>query len=262
MTRSKVTDAECQTPKENSTKVDWRKCMDENDITLDYVSWVYLPAGWQKSHERANGVRRQVNMLNFLNFFFSSIKYPLLFQNISSFFSNFRIKVQSRGRAFLEQFVLVFFISCDCQFFSQTCRFSLLSFDCYCCGAFFHYTEHVRIETDESSVLNYTTTSKSSDLSFSVEYLMLSLQGKICTRYCLKENSRWDKASNNEKRKLSLFLSFWWPCFFTFRGFCKPVLIVLPNNWGDPIPDKVHKLNRYPSVFYIWEKIDRFDVHR
>ena len=38
MTRSKVTDAECQTPKENSTKVDWRKCMDENDITLDYVS--------------------------------------------------------------------------------------------------------------------------------------------------------------------------------------------------------------------------------
>jgi len=93
--RSKVTDAECQTPKENSTKVDWRKCMDENDITLDY-----------------------------------------------------------------------------------TCRFSLLSFDCYCCGAFFHYTEH----------------------------------GKICTRYCLKENS---------------------------RGFCKPVLIVLPNNWGDPIPDKV-----------------------
>merc|ERR1712012_892748 len=108
--RSKVTDAECQTPKENSTKVDWRKCMDENDITLDY-----------------------------------------------------------------------------------TFRFSLLSFDCYCCGAFFHYTEH----------------------------------GKICTRYCLKENS---------------------------RGFCKPVLIVLPNNWGDPIPDKVHKLNRDPSVFYILDK--------
>ena len=119
MTRSKVTDAECQTPKENSTKVDWRKCMDENDITLDYVSWVYLPAGWQKSHERANGVRRKVNMLNFLNFFFSSIKYPLLFQNISSFFSNFRIKVQSRGRAFLEQFVLIFFMSCDCQFFPR-----------------------------------------------------------------------------------------------------------------------------------------------
>lgn len=62
--RSKVTDAECQTPKENSTKVDWRKCMDENDITLDY-----------------------------------------------------------------------------------TCRFSLLSFDCYCCGAFFHYTEHGKICT-------------------------------------------------------------------------------------------------------------------
>ena len=94
MTRSKVTDAECQTPKENSTKVDWRKCMDENDITLDYVSWVYLLAGWQKSHERANGVRRKDNMLNFLNFFFSSIKYPLLFQNISLFLCRF--KVQSR----------------------------------------------------------------------------------------------------------------------------------------------------------------------
>ena len=80
---------------------------------------LHIWTGWRKLSERTNGVRRKVNMLNFLNFFFSSIKYPLLFQNISSFFSNFRIKVQSRGRAFLEQFVLVFFISCDCQFFPR-----------------------------------------------------------------------------------------------------------------------------------------------
>jgi len=59
-----------------------------------------------------------------------------------------------------------------------TCRFSLFGYKCFCCGAFFHYTEH----------------------------------GKICTKYCLLKNR---------------------------REFCQPGLIVLPFNWGDPIPDKV-----------------------
>jgi len=59
-----------------------------------------------------------------------------------------------------------------------TCRFSLFGYKCFCCGAFFHYTEH----------------------------------GKICTRFCLLKDG---------------------------RKFCEPGLIILPFNWGDPIPDKV-----------------------
>jgi len=59
-----------------------------------------------------------------------------------------------------------------------TCRYSLFGYKCFCCGAFFHYTEH----------------------------------GKICTKYCLLKDG---------------------------RKFCQPGVIVLPFNWGDPIPDKV-----------------------
>jgi len=64
------------------------------------------------------------------------------------------------------------------------CRYSDFSDECYCCGAFFHYIE----------------------------------QGKVCTKYCLKESAGKKPGQSR---------------------YCQPRLIVLPFNWGDSSPETI-----------------------
>ena len=78
---------ECWIPK-NSTREEWKNCMDKNELTVDYVS----------------------------------VWFPLHDANIYKWKQNFNIKL----------------------YLFQTCRFSLFGYNCFCCGAFFHYLEHVR----------------------------------------------------------------------------------------------------------------------
>ena len=99
----------------------------------------------------------------------------------------------------------------------QTCRYSLFNFKCFCCGAFFHYTEHVRIinQYQQKSIIfpSYVYVSILVCLKHSGERnnqyekpcfhiinliiiikhmtkISFFLQGKICTKYCLTRNRR------------------------------------------------------------------------
>ena len=121
---------ECWIPK-NSTREEWKNCMDKNELTVDYVSvfvylyfcefvylyfceFVYLCICvfvWKNCRDK-----------NELTVDYVSVWFPLHDANIYKWKQNFNIKL----------------------YLFQTCRFSLFGYKCFCCGAFFHYLEHVR----------------------------------------------------------------------------------------------------------------------
>ena len=77
----------------------------------------------------------------------------------------------------------------------QTCRYSLFNFKCFCCGAFFHYTEHVRIINQHARNTNQYLKKSFFHIKFiiiikNMTKISFFLQGKICTKYCLIKNRR------------------------------------------------------------------------